>query len=281
MTAHADLPYDTAFVLGGGGVLGASEVGALRALLEAGIHPDLVLGTSIGAVNGAIVASDPARAVEELTDVWTSLSASEVWSGSTVRRLRTLAESRIALHSLSPLREQLHRFLGQTAIEELPVRFQCCAASIECANEHWFTHGPLVEAVLASCAVPGLFPPVEIDGEHFIDGGIVNSIPVGRAVELGARTVYVLQVGRVEHPLAPPTGPFEVATVAFELARRYRFSREMAELPENVTVHLLPTGASDPPSFNVRYRNSRDARNRIDRAYDASSAYLSRVGTQG
>ena len=69
----------------------------------------------------------------------------------------------------------------------------------------------LVPAVLASSAVPGLLPPVPIDGEHFIDGGVVNSIPVGRAVELGATTVWVLQVGRVDRPLQPPRKHLDVA----------------------------------------------------------------------
>ena len=80
------------------------------------------------------------------------------------------------------------------------------AASIERAAEHWFDSGPLADVVLASCAVPGILPPVRIGGEHFIDGGIVNSIPVSRAVTFGARRIYVLQVGRLEQPLKPPDG---------------------------------------------------------------------------
>ncbi|MFP5254151.1 MAG: patatin-like phospholipase family protein, partial [Actinomycetes bacterium] len=83
-------------------------------------------------------------------------------------------------------------------IEDLAVPFQCVAASIERAAEHWFTEGSLSDAVMASCAVPGLLAPVRIGDEHYLDGGLVNSIPVSRAVELGAATVFVLQVGRVE-----------------------------------------------------------------------------------
>ena len=83
-------------------------------------------------------------------------------------------------------------------------------------------------AVLASCAVPGLLPPVEIDGEHYFDGGLVHSIPVGRAVALGASTVYVLQVGRIESELTVPRRPWEVGLVAFEIARRHRFHEEMS-----------------------------------------------------
>jgi NTE family protein len=170
----------------------------------------------------------------------------------------------------------LNRTLGEdTTFADLPVPFQCCAASIERAAEHWFADGPLVPAVLASSAVPGLLPPVMLDGEHFIDGGVVNSIPVGRAVELGATTVYVLQVGRVDRPLRPPKRHLDLAQVTFEIARRHRFAREMAALPPAVRAHVLPTGGGTPKDDSpLSYRNLSAARTRIERAYQATSAYL-------
>lgn len=193
-----------AFVLGGGGVLGAVEVGMLRALFRAGIHPDLVIGTSIGAVNGALVAADPTEAVtDRLVRLWSSPEASEVYGDSVARQLRRFA-TRTHLHSPRPLRRLLERELGeQTTFAELAVPFRCCAASIERAAEHWFSSGPVVPAVLASAAVPGLLPPMRIDGEHFVDGGIVNSIPIGEAVQCGARRIFVLQVGRIERGAEP------------------------------------------------------------------------------
>jgi len=184
--------------------------------------------------------------------------------------------ARTHLHSPAPLLRMLNRTLGEdTTFADLPVRFQCCAASIERAAEHWFTDGPLVPAVLASSAVPGLLPPVTLDGEHFIDGGVVNSIPVGRAVEQGARTIYVLQVGRVDRPLRPPKRHLDVAQVTFEIARRHRFAREMADLPDGVTAHVLPTGGGSPRDDSpLAYRNLSAASTRIERAYRASAAYL-------
>src|SRR6202035_941759 len=130
---------------------------------------------------------------------------------------------------------------------DLELPFHCVAASIEHASARWFTAGAIVPAVLASCAVPGLLPPVEVDGEHYFDGGLVDSIPVGRAVSLGARHVYVLQVGRIESSLAVPRRPWEVGLVAFEIARRHRFHEEMSALPEHVRVHVLPTGGEQLP----------------------------------
>jgi NTE family protein len=184
--------------------------------------------------------------------------------------------ARTHLHSPAPLRRVLRaQFGADLTFADLAVPFQCCAASIERAAEHWFTTGPVVDAVLASSAVPGLLPPVLIDGEHYVDGGIVNSIPVGRAVEVGARTIYVLQVGRIERPLRPPRRPWEVAQVAFEIARRHRFAREMAALPGRVTVHVLPTGGGSARDDSpLAYRDVKAAKRRIDRAYDAALAYL-------
>ncbi|GAA1565296.1 patatin-like phospholipase family protein [Dactylosporangium maewongense] len=270
-------PGPVGFVFGGGGVLGAVEVGMARALLHAGIRPDLVVGTSIGAFNGAAVAAAPdERVADRLTELWVSPEARTVYGDSLPRQLGRFAR-RTHLHSPAPLRRLLTRELGaDTTFDDLPVPFQCCAASIERAAEHWFDKGPLVEAVLASSAVPGLLPPVHLGDEHFIDGGIVNSVPVGRAVILGARTVFVMQVGRIERPLRPPRRPWEVAQVAFEVARRHRFAREVAEAPPGVTVHVLPTGGGSARDDSpLSYRNMTLARARIDRAYEATRAYLS------
>ena len=270
---------DTAFVLGGGGLLGAVEVGMLRALFEANVRPDLILGTSVGALNGALVAAHPGPdVIERLLTLWESAAGSrEVYGDGPVRQVTRAVRTGTHLHSSRPLRERLHQELGDLTFAELAVPFQCCAASIERAAEHWFTHGRVVDAVVASAAVPGLLRPAVVDGEHYLDGGIVNSIPVGRAVECGASTVFVLQVGRVDRPLTPPRKPWDVARVSFEIARRHRFHREMGSLPEHVTAHVLPTGGSASPGREdslLAYRDFSAVMKRIDAAYDASSTYL-------
>jgi len=270
---------DTAVVLGGGGVLGAVQVGMLRALVEAGVRPDVVLGTSVGAMNGAVLAALPeAEAVDRLDAMWRSPDAREVFAAGTVRRLRELARSGVAVHSADPLRRALAGVLGGRRIEDLPLRFECCAACVEDAAEHWFDHGPVVDAVLASAAVPGLLPPMVVDGRHYLDGGLVNSIPLGRAIQLGAERVFVLQVGRIDQPLRVPERPWEVALVAFEIARRHRYARDLAEAPAGVDVHVLPTGEGGAPSWDsraaLRYRALGEVDGRIEAAYRASSDYL-------
>jgi NTE family protein len=253
----------------------------LRALAECSVEPDIVLGTSVGAINGAFFAADPTRAgIERLAGLWRETNRSELSAGTMLRRVTTLARSGTHLRSIEEVRQRLVEVLPVQRVEELAVPFQCVAASIERAAEHWFDHGPLADVLLASCAVPGILPPVRIGDEHFIDGGIVNSIPVSRAIALGARRIYVLQVGRLEQALRPPRWPWEVGLVAFEVARRHRFAHDLRSLPDGVEFHVLPTGGSVAPAYNdisgpLRIRRmTRTVQQQIDASYEASLRYL-------
>jgi NTE family protein len=265
----------SAIVLGGGGVLGATQVGMLRALLESGFRPDLVIGTSVGALNGAAIAANPTTAgVDILADLWGSLGEEGLFTETVLARASTLARYRTHLYSPAPLRKLLTSHLPAT-FEDLVIPFQCVAANIERAVAHWFSAGSLTDAVMASCAVPGLLPPVVIDGQHFLDGGLVHSIPIGRALALGADEIYVLHVGRIEQPLAAPRSLWDVCLTSFEVARRHRFVEEMANLPAEVRVHVLPSGEEKMPLVSMRYRHAKAVASRMQRGYQAAAEYLS------
>jgi len=267
-----------AFVLGGGGLLGAAEVGMARALLEAGVRPDLVCGTSVGAINGAAIAADPTpEGAQRLLEMWEALSRNDMLGGSLAGRLAGLVSRRTALHGNGALRRMLCDRLPARTFEDLVVPFECVAASIERAREHWFSSGELVEPVLASCALPGVFPPVRIGAEHFFDGGLVHSIPLGRAVARGADTIWVLHVGRLEEDLTAPRFLWQVAFVAFEISRRHRFLSDLERVGSEVTVHVLPTGLPQRPSAtwsNLRYRDTGRIVGRAELAYEATREYL-------
>jgi NTE family protein len=268
-----------AFVLGGGGHAGAAEVGMLHALLEREIRPDLIVGTSVGALHGAMVAVRPEiSSVRRLEAGWSQFSRLGVLGRSWLTDAVSLLRSKTHVHSNAPLRRLAEQMLGVETFEELTVPFQCVAASIERSAEQWFSSGPLVDAILASAAVPGILPPVEIGGEHFIDGGIVNSVPVDRALFLGAGEIYVLHAGRIEQPLSAPKRLRDVGMIAFEVARRHRFIRELAAVPEDVTVHVLPTGDPAPPRYNdlaqLRFRDVARVDRRIAWARAATAEYL-------
>lgn len=268
----------TAFVLGGGGRWGAVEVGMLRALEEVSIKPDLILGTSIGALNGAVIADSPgAEGVERLVGFWEEAIATELLQSSFLDRAKRVATLKPAINETDDLRDVLVKAIDpDLQIEDLSIPFQCVAASIERFAEHWFDEGPLLDALLASSAVPALFPPVEIGGEHFYDGGLVDSVPLGRAISLGADRIFVLQVGRLESPLRPPRRLYEAALISFEIARRHRFSTALANIPEGIDVHVLPTGS--PVAFDdraqLKWRDTDGVEARMKTAYEATIDYL-------
>jgi NTE family protein len=267
-----------AFVLGGGGLLGAAEAGMARAVLEAGVQPDLVCGTSVGAINGAALAADPTpEGARRLLGLWDVLADEGVLDGSVIRRVAEVVRRRTSLHGNGALRRMLRERLPAQTFEELAVPFECVAASIEQARECWFSSGDLIEPVLASCALPGVFPPVRIGEEHFFDGGLVNSIPLDRAVQRGADTIWVLHVGRLEEELAPPRFLWEVGFTAFEISRRHRFHSDLDRVGPGVTVHVLPSGLPQRSAAtwsNLRYRDTRRIARRAELAYDATREYL-------
>lgn len=269
-----------AFVLGGGGKWGAVELGMLRALVEADIRPDFVLGTSIGAFNGAVFASDPTHAgIAKLDRLWRDVAEQDLLGARLLDRARVLIKLRVAISDPAVLRQLLDEALPVSRIEDLAVPFQCVAAAIERASEEWFTSGPLIDALLASAAVPALFPPVEIGGEHYYDGGLVNSVPVDRAIELGATDVYVLQVGRLESPLRAPEHLYETALISFEIARRHRFGSLRDRSLPGVDVHVLPSGNDvqfDDPR-QIKWTDMGDTASLIERAHQASAEYLSNL----
>lgn len=249
----------------------------LAALTEAGIRPDLVVGTSIGAINGAVYAADPGpTGVDRLRELWREVAGSDLLAANVLDRVRHVARRKVAVQDTAPLRRLLESSLPVRRFDQLAIPFQCVAASIERASEHWFDGGELVPALLASSAVPTLFEPVEIDGEHFYDGGLVNSVPLDRAVRLGATDVYVLQVGRIEQPLRPPTRFWEPALVAFEIARRHRFATLLDDAPSGVTVHLLPSGndLDFDDARQLRWSDLSDTDQLVDGATQAAAAYL-------
>ncbi len=261
----------TAFVLSGGGNMGALQVGMLRALLERRIRPSLILGCSVGALNGAAVASEPTLAmVGRLQDLWLDLEDSEVLPTGLLPTTVQLARKGVALHSNEPLRRVIEEILTPQSFGELAVPFQCVATDIDAAREVWFSEGPLIDPILASAAIPAVLPPVEIDGVRYIDGAVVNDVPVSRAVELGATTIYVLHTGTLERPRPEPRRPFDMALDAYWIARRARFQRDLAHLPPDVEVVILPTG--EAPA--IRFNDLSHSAALIDVAYRASAAAL-------
>ena len=185
--------------------------------------------------------------------------------------MRRAVSSGTHIYSAKPLRQRLEDELGDVTFEELPVPFEVCAASIERAAEHWFTTGRVVDAVVASAAVPGLLPPAKVGDEHYLDGGIVNSIPLGRAVRSGA-----------DRGLRAPGRPDRPAAHAAQAAVGGRpgllRDRPPAPLParagraaRHVECHVLPArGTSEPRRHLAGHADFGSVQERIDATYDAA-----------
>lgn len=266
---HANRPV--AFVLSGGGNLGALQIGMMRALLEHDIRPDLIVGCSVGAINGAELAEDPTLAgALRLERLWRALDGKELMPAGWLPNSVAIARRGEAIHDNQGLRRHLEQSLTARTFEELAVPFQCVATDVVGVREVWFRSGPLIEPILASAALPAVYPAVEIDGVRYLDGAIVDDVPMVRAVELGARTLYVMQVGLFSRPRPEPKRPLDVAIQAYWIARHHRFKRELAAMPPDIELHLLPTGQTPYMRYNDFTRTSE----LISLAYEASSSYL-------
>lgn len=267
-----------AFVLSGGGNLGAIQVGMLRALVERGIQADIVLGCSVGALNGAAYAADPTpEGVRRLEELWMAIDDDEVMPSGWLPPSVMLARRRASVHDNAGLRAVVTDALGVDRFEALRVPFQCVATAVEPAEERWFSSGPLVDPILASAALPGIFPLVQIGDTRYMDGAVVNDVPVTRAVELGARTIYVLHVGTLDRPWLDPKRPFDVIVQAYWIARRHRYREDLAALPARVRVEVLPVGS--PP--RLKYNDFSHSHELITQAFAATAAHLDALRSGG
>jgi NTE family protein len=186
----------TAFVLAGGGSLGAVEVGMLKALAARKIDPDLIVGASVGAVNGVYLAGNPGSAgVAQLESIWRSLRRRDVFPVHVFGAFLGVVGTRPAIVDRRPLRELLERNLPLRRLEEARIPCQVVAADVLSGLEVRLGKGSAVEAVLASAAIPGIFPPVRIEGRDLIDGAIASNTPVAAAIARGAGRVIVLPTG--------------------------------------------------------------------------------------
>jgi NTE family protein len=263
----------TAFVLGGGGNLGAVQVGMLQALLERGVVPDLLIGCSAGALNAAGLAGDPTLdGVQRLRETWVDLDGSAVFPTNAmgIAAVWQLARKGHALGSSDGLRALIERTLGYRTFAEAAVPLHVVATSLRTGRERWFSSGPVVEPILASAALPAVLPPVEIDGDLLVDGGVIDNVPTSRALALDAARIYVLHVGNFDRPRPAPRRPIDVLLQSFSIARNHRFVVEHQDPPVGVEMIVLP--AVDPGA--LKRHDFRQAARLIDRAHATASAFL-------
>ncbi|GAA3812924.1 MULTISPECIES: patatin-like phospholipase family protein [Amycolatopsis] len=268
---EVDLPRPVGFVLGGGGSLGAMQVGMLRALTEAGIRPDLVVGTSVGSLNGAVLALDPDDAGERLRKTWTHMTRHEAFPGGVLSQVRTLRHSKTHLFPNIGLATIVDDHLGPgTTFEDLALPLGVVATDVDTAEARLFTSGDLRPPLLASAAIPGIYPPVEHDGRLLYDGGLVANVPMRQALVLGARSLVVLDCAFPGQIPSPPQTFAEVLMYTAMVSMRNQAVLEAPIAAAEVPVVYLP----GPRPVRLSPLDFSRTEELTDLAFEAARIYL-------
>ncbi|MFG3658672.1 patatin-like phospholipase family protein [Streptomyces sp. NPDC047706] len=232
-----------AVVVNAGGVLGAAHVGVGYAPEERGFTPDMIVGTSVGALTGAIVAAHPSGAVPRPDGVWTRLRRREVYPlGYLPSRASVTGRG---------LRRLIARSGLPSRIEDLPVPFTAVAMDLATDAPALLDHGDLESALLAGAAVPGMLPPVHREGRTLVDGGLIAHVPVLAALRAGAASVVVLSTGpgsSLSRRAVPHRRAGTIAAGASMLALHRQIERDSDSVSRHVPTVVLPTGIETWPA---------------------------------
>ncbi|MGH6800221.1 MAG: patatin-like phospholipase family protein [Methylocella sp.] len=263
----------TAFVFAGGGSLGAIQVGMLQVLISAGIQPDFVIGTSVGAINASYFAGAPnAEGVERLGQIWSGLRRSDVFPftfASTFGLLRNQG------HVVDPsgLRRLIESNLAYPRLEDAAIPVHVTATDVQ-GMPVFLSKGPALDAILASAAIPGIFPHVRIDGRMLMDGAIAANTPIRAAADLGASRIIVLPTGYACALKEPPKGSIARTLHAINLLIAWQLIRDLDWVPDEIDVYVVPTLCPldvSPYDFSA-------SRHLMERAADSTRKWLDRGG---
>jgi NTE family protein len=261
-----------AFVLSGGASFGAIQAGMLHALYERDIAPELIVGTSAGAVNGAFIASRPptVATAQSLERIWRSLRTFQVFPPNPATALLALIGKRDHLIPNDGLRALISTHQQFTRLEDAPVPFHVIATDIRNGRARRLSHGDAEAAVLASSAIPGIYPAVQFDGLDLVDGGVANNTPISDAAELGASKIYVLPTGITCELPNPPRGAIGMLVHAITLLINQRLVQDIEAFSQEAELIVLPP----PCPLDVLPSEFSHAGELIEQAYELASTAL-------
>src|SRR2546421_2113514 len=267
-----------AFVLSGGASLGAVQIGMLRALYERGIVPDLVVGTSVGAINGAFLAPrpQPVETADELAEIWRGVRRGQVFPLRPLSGLLGFLGSRDHVVPESGLRRLIAVHMTYDRLERMPIEFHLVAVDVLTGEELLLSRGPALEAVLASAAIPAVLPPVAWEGRAVMDGGVANNTPISHAVALGARTVYVLPTGHACALEQPPASALGMALHALTLLAQSRLIADVESHRDLARLVVMPP----PCPLAIQPTDFAHADELIERSLEDARAFLDRGGAE-
>ncbi|TSE01854.1 patatin-like phospholipase family protein [Skermania sp. ID1734] len=231
----------TAFVLSGGASLGAVEVGMLQALARRDIRPDVIIGTSAGALNGAwLAAGSSPEDLDELAQVWIKLKRSTVFPVDPLNLTAVLLGRSDHLVSDSGIRKLLKDNLRFERMEDAPIPLHVVVTDVLTGKDVLVSKGDAIDAISASAAIPGVLPTVTIDGRIFMDGGAVNNTPITHAVQLGADPIWVLPTGAPCALTRQPRTALGMALHGLTLAINHRMASDVSRFESVVDLRVAP-----------------------------------------
>ncbi len=228
------------FVSAGGGSLGAVQVGMLRILLSYGVQPDFVVGASVGAINASYFAGAPnAAGVAALEQIWLGLRRADIFPFTLASAFGLIRHPGNVVDP-SGLRRVIETNLPFAKLEDAQIPVNIMATNQQ-GRSILLSSGPAVEAILASTAIPGVFPSVHIGGDALMDGAVAANTPLHLAVQLGATRIIVLPTGYACALTEPPTRAIGKVLHAITLMISWQLMYELERIPKDVQVYLVPT----------------------------------------
>jgi len=236
-TAHKKI----AFVLSGGGSLGSVQVGMIKALFEQGIIPDFCVGTSVGAINAAFICGNPTMdGILDLERIWLTVRKNDIFPTGLVTSVFRILTKKNYLVSHQGLRRLLEKHLHYTTLGEAAITCLLIATDVLTGEQVVLSSGNAVDAVLASSALPGIFPAVELGGRILIDGALSGNTPLSVAAEYGAEEIFILPAGYASTLSKPPSGVVGIFLHALTILVAQQFLHDIEIFKKNIHIHILP-----------------------------------------
>lgn len=232
----------TAFVLSGGGSLGAIQVGMLQAFAEHGITPDILIGTSVGALNAAYVAGHgmSTESLAELERTWLGLSRADVFPFEPLRLIAATLGKAESLCSNGPLRRLIEAHLTFKRLEDADIPIHVVTTDVRSGMEVLLSKGDAVTAILASAAIPAVFPAVKVNRKPLVDGGIADNAAISQAIDLGADLIYVLPTGYACALDKAPTTALGAAVHSLTLLIEQRLIVDIGHYSDRADIRVAP-----------------------------------------
>jgi NTE family protein len=267
----------TAYVLAGGGSLGAVQVGMLKALATHHIIPDFVVGASVGAINGACYAGEPNEAgIARIESLWLKLRRADIFPLSAKDSILGLFGKRDHLVSSAPLESVIESSIPYQRLEEARIPCHIVATDVLEGTETVLSSGPAALAALASAAIPGVFPTVLVNDRYLMDGGVANNTPVSTAFALGADRIIVLPTGMSCALEVPPHGAVGMALHALNLLIMRQLLSDIERFSPRCDLIVIPPLC---PLTTTAYDFSRSSE-LVRRAEAATRLWLKKSGLE-